>query len=492
MGGLGSRTRRHRRSRARALRTGTLAVGIALVSTLLIGSGQLAIAVPPPPPNPSDLDIADAQTRVAAGAGEVSALINLVAAADQRLAELDNEVAVRRESVNKALVDLQNARSAADAAASAVFASQEGLRDAAAQIDLAQTDFDEYAVSSYVRGTNVSSLSAYLGAGAPDDVLDRAQALKLISVSRNAVLDELQRARTEQANRDSAAREAKQQADAAAQQAEERKSLAEQAIAAARAALDGQVARKSQIESERAAAQSQLEAARANASGLEGQRVAYTAWERQRQAEEAAAAAAAAAAQDAARDAAARVAANQAARELAARLAEEQTPHTSLDDYTPSPSTKPSTRPSTSTVTGSAAIETVIDRGMSQLGVPYSWGGGDENGPTKGIRDGGVADSYGDFDKVGFDCSGLMIYAFAGIGISLPHYTGYQYTAGTQVPSSEMRRGDMIFWGPNASQHVALYLGDGQMLEAPQSGSVVKVSPVRWDGMTPYAVRMVT
>ena len=52
--------------------------------------------------------------------------------------------------------------------------------------------------------------------------------------------------------------------------------------------------------------------------------------------------------------------------------------------------------------------------------------------------------------------------------------------------------GDMIFYGPNASQHVALYLGDGKMLEAPQSGSVVKVSDVRYSGMTPYAVRMVS
>ncbi|MFF0813810.1 NlpC/P60 family protein [Rhodococcus sp. NPDC003318] len=129
---------------------------------------------------------------------------------------------------------------------------------------------------------------------------------------------------------------------------------------------------------------------------------------------------------------------------------------------------------------------------MSQLGVTYAWGGGDENGPTLGIRDGGVADSYGDYNKVGFDCSGLMIYAFAGIGISLPHYTGYQYTAGEQVPSSQMKRGDMVFYGPNASQHVALYLGNGEMIEAPQSGSVVKVSPLRWDGMTPYVVRMVS
>jgi cell wall-associated NlpC family hydrolase len=54
-----------------------------------------------------------------------------------------------------------------------------------------------------------------------------------------------------------------------------------------------------------------------------------------------------------------------------------------------------------------------------------------------------------------------------------------------------MRRGDMIFYGPNASQHVAMYLGDGQMLEAPYTGSVVKVSPVRTSGMTPYVTRMI-
>ena len=52
-----------------------------------------------------------------------------------------------------------------------------------------------------------------------------------------------------------------------------------------------------------------------------------------------------------------------------------------------------------------------------------------------------------------------------------------------------MRRGDMIFYGPNASQHVAMYLGDGQMLEAPYTGSVVKISPVRTSGMTPYVTR---
>ena len=135
-------------------------------------------------------------------------------------------------------------------------------------------------------------------------------------------------------------------------------------------------------------------------------------------------------------------------------------------------------------------IERVIDRGMGVLGTPYSWGGGDANGPTLGVRDGGVADTHGDYAKVGFDCSGLMVYAFAAVGIELEKYSGYQYTSGgTQVPVGEAKRGDMLFWGSEGTSHVALYLGDGQMLEAPNSGDVVKVSEVRWDGIQPMAVR---
>lgn len=145
--------------------------------------------------------------------------------------------------------------------------------------------------------------------------------------------------------------------------------------------------------------------------------------------------------------------------------------------------------PSSPDTSGSAEekIERVIKRAESQLGLPYAWGGGNFYGPTKGIRDGGVADAHGDYNKVGFDCSGLMMYAFYGVGIELQHYSGYQYTAGKQVPSSEAKRGDMLFW----PGHVALYLGDGKMIEAPQSGDVVKISDVRWGGMQPMAVRMI-
>jgi cell wall-associated NlpC family hydrolase len=127
---------------------------------------------------------------------------------------------------------------------------------------------------------------------------------------------------------------------------------------------------------------------------------------------------------------------------------------------------------------------------MSQLGVQYAWGGGNTQGPTYGIRDGGVADSHGDYRKIGFDCSGLMIYAFAPI-TTLPHYSGYQYHSGRKVPLSQMRRGDMLFWGTQRIHHVALYLGNGQMIEAPESGKHVRVAPVRYGDILPYAVRMI-
>jgi cell wall-associated NlpC family hydrolase len=134
-------------------------------------------------------------------------------------------------------------------------------------------------------------------------------------------------------------------------------------------------------------------------------------------------------------------------------------------------------------VAGSRAVEHVIGRAMAQRGVPYSWGGGNAAGPSRGIDSGA--------GTVGFDCSGLVLYAFAGVGIKLPHYSGSQYNMGRKIPTAQMRRGDVVFYGPNGSQHVAIFLGNGQMIEAPYTGSVVKISPLRTSGMTPFAVRYV-
>ncbi len=459
-----------------------VAVGLLLCAVAVSASVAVVGAAPPPPPNPSDGDIAAAGGQVDSSLNEVGGLINEVAGAEQQLQQLDTELARKREAVNKALVDLQTAREAADSAAAVVAGTQRDLVDAGAKVGRARADFDQFAIEAYTRPNTGSMVNVLAGAD-PALALDRAQLLAVASKSQQDALDRLRRAQVEQANRVSAARQAKQIADTAAAAAERKKAEALGAVAAVKAAQDQQIANRNALVQRRDSAQQRLDAARQRVAGLQGQREAYLSWDNQRKAEEATAAAAAAAA-------AARTAANRDARDRATQLGAGKRPHTQLDN-SPPPRQSLTHPPHGPSGNRDQLVETVVDRAMSQLGVTYSWGGGDEDGPTLGIHDGGVADSYGDFDKVGFDCSGLMIYAFAGVGISLPHYSGYQYNMGTRVPVAERERGDMLFWGANGSEHVALYLGDGKMIEAPESGDVVKISPVREGGIMPYAVRLI-
>lgn len=145
------------------------------------------------------------------------------------------------------------------------------------------------------------------------------------------------------------------------------------------------------------------------------------------------------------------------------------------------------------------AVDQVIARGLSQRGVPFSYGGGDANGPTLGS---GTAENVAGLDTegrivgldpatnaVGFDASGLMVYSFAGIGVKLPRSSGAQYNVGQKVLPSQALPGDLIFYGPNGNQSVALFLGNGQMLEATEPA--VTVSPVRTNNMAPYLVRII-
>lgn len=134
-------------------------------------------------------------------------------------------------------------------------------------------------------------------------------------------------------------------------------------------------------------------------------------------------------------------------------------------------------------VRGKQAVEYVIRRAGSQMGVPYSWGGGSLTGPSKGVGSGS--------GTVGFDCSGLTRYAFAGVGVLIPRYSGDQYDAGRKVSPAQAKRGDLLFWGPGGGQHVAIYLGNGRMLEAAGSAGKVLVSNVRTAGMTPHVTRII-
>lgn len=126
-------------------------------------------------------------------------------------------------------------------------------------------------------------------------------------------------------------------------------------------------------------------------------------------------------------------------------------------------------------------VKIVIDRGLAQRGVPYSWAGGDINGPTLGTGTGATT--------VGFDSSGLIQYVYAGVGAKLPRSSGDMYKVGQHVTADQALPGDLIFYGPDGTQSVSMFLGSGQMLEV--TDTAVAVSPVRTKDMAPYLVRVI-
>ena len=120
--------------------------------------------------------------------------------------------------------------------------------------------------------------------------------------------------------------------------------------------------------------------------------------------------------------------------------------------------TKYSNIPAPSTTAGVA-----VKAALSQIGVTYKFG----------------ALSPG----VAFDCSGLMVYAWAKAGVSIPRSSRSQYGALTRIPTGAAQPGDLIFTR-NPVGHVGMYLGNGQMIASPRTGDVVKVYAVSWSKVT--------
>ncbi|HEY2192988.1 MAG TPA: NlpC/P60 family protein [Actinomycetospora sp.] len=425
--------------------TGLVACVLALtVSTTVPAAAQ---PTPPPPPPPS--------SGTAAEGAEVGRLVAQLSTLQGQLDDLADQAGKRQELANRAIADDSAARTRVDATRRDAATARAAADTVAADAEAARRRVDTWVAAQYQQADASSIAAALAGTHGPQDVADRLQLQGLVSSEQTADLEGYEHARVDAANADSRARAAAAQAADAASRAATARDAATRALATARAAVAQRRQQIASVTDQRNAAQARLAALQASDAALAAQRRRA---EAAQVAQQQAAAAADAAARDAAR----------------ARLARAPAPAVT----TPSP-----TPPSGST--GSAApdrVQAVLDRALSELGTTYAWGGGDADGPTQGIRDGGVADAFGDFDKVGFDCSGLMVYAFAGAGITLPHYSGYQIDAGSKFPLDQRKPGDLLFWADDDGvHHVALYLGDDKMVEAPESGKVVRIAPVRFD-----------
>ena len=409
----------------------------------------------------------------------VSAVVEL-AEANQRLAEVGARIQGQQEGVNKALLEVSQARDAAAAARRDADLGRQRLIEAGAAIDAAQHRFDQFAAATYVNGPPPTLVLA----SSPDDVIAAAGADQPLAIGYRTAMTQLQQARTEKANQESAARAAKQRAEQALTEAQHRQDAAATSLAEAQRQFGSQQAEVDSLVTARNAARARLNTAPATPTDTANwdRRLAGPAdtskWDTTLPMVPSA---------NVAGDPVAIINAvlqiSATSAQLTADMGRKFLTGLGILPQAAAPADTGFTNGRIPRVYGRQASEYVIRRAMSQLGVPYSWGGGNASGPSRGIDSGA--------DTVGFDCSGLYLYAFAGVGIKLDHYSGSQYNAGRKIPSAQMRRGDLIFYGPDASQHEAMYLGDGQMLEAPFTGSQVRIAPVRTSGMMPYVTRLI-
>ena len=422
--------------------TAGLAVLIAAVA-LLVAPASFAAD---PPPNPSDQQLNSASAQKDALSAQVGQLTSQVAQLQSQLDQLQSDQELAEQKLALALQQLEDAKNAAQAAAA-------NVKSAQAEVVVARTKYEDFVRTTYMSSPVTGTAGALLTASDPQALLQHSDYLNYTANHQLDAIGQLSKATVAKSNADATARAtvlAQQQATSAAQDAEKQAS----------AAVAATQAQQQQVSASLAAQQTALSTAQATLATLNGQRQAYDAYvaeqarlaEIARQQQIAAAAAAA-----------------------AARAA-----HSGSNTAT---TVSGPAVPVGATNGGSwtaAAGATAVARAQQYLNWPYAWAGGNASGPTRGVCAGDGA--FNDCHVTGFDCSGLVMYAW-GPYISLAHYAATQYSqAGHTHPSSgSFQPGDLLFWSSNGAQsgihHVAIYIGGGNVIQAPESGDVIRITP---------------
>ena len=377
------------------------------------------------------------------------------------------------DDLNTATTDAQTAQTNADTAAS--------------NTESARADLGSIVVQTYQESGNpLDPLAPYLTSESLADLADADVALTRAGEQNNTKVQNVEALESVAASMQTIADQKVRDKENAATSAETAKSDAEAAARDAQSAV-------STTQTNRQNLITQLAAQRNTTVELETQYQNQVEAERKAREEAAAQAAAKEASQKAAADLAQKQAAEAAARPQETSPApQEQAPQPeptyqapaqdpattsqpepeASDDegYAPAPAPEPEPTPAPS-YSGNAA-STAISTAMSYLGTPYVWAGE---------------------SAAGLDCSGLTMVSYEAAGVYLTHSSRVQYGQGTQVPLDAAQPGDLVFWSSDGSQsgiyHVAIYLGDDTMIEAPTFGMTVRVTSMRYSGVMPYAVR---
>ena len=365
---------------------------------------------------PSNSQIAAAQAAADAVAKHISDLSGQLAGAQAAVDDAHTRSALALDDFQARQAAYEDAQQRADAAAAV-------STQTTADLGVARTQIIAFARRSYMQGSTYSGAAALITAADPGELIQRAALLEAAGANRSDVLDRVTVLQQQAIAAEELARTTLTEAATLKEQATAALEVAKNAEISARAQAADLGAQQAQLQTDLAAAQQQL-------ATLIGQQAA--------------------------------------AQRTAAIVPPAPTPA--------APPAPPVNTPSAGPGSASAA-QTAIDAAMGYLGTPYAWGGGGTRGPGPGMDpDEGV---------IGFDCSGLTQYAYAQAGITIPRNSRAQYAALPKVASDELQAGDLVFWGsggtdPSSIVHVAIYLGGGKVVQAPESGDVVKVSPMWW------------
>ena len=409
---------------------------------------------------PSEEEIAAAQAAEEAAKMSVAQIEVKLAEVNASAATATQNAQIAGEDLNEATIALQEATATANQASADADAAEAAFQEGKQQIaSVAQAAYRN-------GGGTLDALAPYLDSDGLRSVETKQAGISSFSSSAEAKMQNV--AALEQVakvTRD-AANNALANQKAATDEVQKRTDAANQAAAVAQneAAI---------VAAQRGAYVQELATKQNTTVELINQREAALEAERQEAARIAAEQAAAAA--EAQRQADAAAAAERQAAADAAAQASSSYDDDDDDDYSYSAPSYSYEEPSYSAPSYSGGgADTAIATAKSYLGVPYVWGG----------------ESYG-----GVDCSGLTMLAWESAGVDLPHLSRAQYSYGTHVPIGSMEAGDLIFWSSNGTQsgiyHVAIYLGGGQMIEAPTFGVPVRITGVySWGSIMPYAVRL--
>jgi cell wall-associated NlpC family hydrolase len=452
--------------RRAALVTTTLAIVVGA-----IGSTALPAAAAKKPVIPSQSQVDKANAAAQAKASQIGQTEAQLAAANASLNTLNNQVEAVVEAYDGAMAKVDAAQQQLAKAQSDLAAANEARAEA-------QIQMNQFAAASYRGAGGLDRLSALMTSDSPGAFLTRASTLSALARHEQSVISTMTSTQDAQASAQAAA-------NAALADQQVQLQAASKAKDAAIAAVNAQAGQIAAINANQLNLGAQLAVLRGTAKDLATARAEGL----KRQAEEAAAAAAAAKAA-AARAAAARAAAAAAAlaaQKRAAALALQQAAAAAANAGSGGSGSSSSGSGSSSGYTnngggivppGGQSISTPAQRqgaiafAETQIGVWYRWAGAGEVGPT--VTSTGV-------QKVpGYDCSGLTMQAFAAVGISLAHYTGAQWDEGLHVSQAQLQPGDLVFFATNTNDpttihHVGIYIGNGQMVDAPATGEQIGI-----------------